>query len=362
MCCSTEPEEDHSLGGRPAGSSGIAASQQVIAVIFSRERGRSCICMLRVERGPPRAGGCGCCLPGWALRSPVPPAIERSGHRAAASHTCLLQAACLLPPASDMPSTPRRRRSNKSASPSPSPRHQSSAQLNPPTDPHEFGGVFGTAATTVFLPLVVIFLAAACQRSPALDVVFFNDGPVEAWKLLVARVGGFGGSGASYRWAFAVCLGWLVAQAALERFLPAEVVPGVKLRDGTQLRYRMNGHLAFWVSVVLALHGWPHILKLGGRLLFDDGQKNVGAEAGALVTSNQLMLHFTAAPLQLVHDHFLELAVASIVVALGELGTLTAAWCLVSCDWPCTHVAQGFHATSTARLSSLRRLALQRGC
>jgi hypothetical protein len=282
--------------------------------------------------GPPRGGwlaarSCGRGRGAEVTRPPYPPPSRglATAPQQATPACCRLPAG---PPASDMPSTPRRRRSNKSASPSPSPRHQSSAQLNPPTDPHEFGGVFGTAATTVFLPLVVIFLAAACQRSPALDVVFFNDGPVEAWKLLVARVGGFGGSGASYRWAFAVCLGWLVAQAALERFLPAEVVPGVKLRNGMQLRYRMNGHLAFWVSVVLALHGWPHILKLGGWLLFDDGQKNVGAEVGALVASNQLMLHFTAAPLQLVHDHFLELAVASIVVALGELGTLTAG-CLV---------------------------------
>ena len=58
-------------------------------------------------------------------------------------------------------------------------------------------------------------------------------------------------------WALKVVAGWIVLQASLERLLPAAVVPGVRLADGSRLRYRMNGLLAFWVSVALLCHACP---------------------------------------------------------------------------------------------------------
>ena len=46
---------------------------------------------------------------------------------------------------------------------------------------------------------------------------------------------------------------------------------GVKLTDGSRLKYRLNGHLAFWVSLLVMGHGFPSITKVP-RL----GQPNFG--------------------------------------------------------------------------------------
>jgi delta14-sterol reductase/lamin-B receptor len=57
--------------------------------------------------------------------------------------------------------------------------------------------------------------------------------------------------------ALLVVLGWFIFQMALERLLPGEVVEGVKLRNGKRLKYKINGHLAFWISLVIMAVGMP---------------------------------------------------------------------------------------------------------
>jgi len=49
--------------------------------------------------------------------------------------------------------------------------------------------------------------------------------------------------------ATAVFLGWFVFQVLLERFLPAQIVEGTPLPDGSRLRYRINGLAAMGVSL-----------------------------------------------------------------------------------------------------------------
>ena len=44
-------------------------------------------------------------------------------------------------------------------------------------------------------------------------------------------------------------LGWLAFQALLQLYLPGPVVEGVTLSTGARLPYKLNGHLAFWVSL-----------------------------------------------------------------------------------------------------------------
>jgi protein-S-isoprenylcysteine O-methyltransferase Ste14 len=56
--------------------------------------------------------------------------------------------------------------------------------------------------------------------------------------------------------AVTVFLGWFAFQVLLERLLPAKIVEGTPLPDGTRLRYRINGLLAMAVSVAVVLIGY----------------------------------------------------------------------------------------------------------
>jgi len=53
-----------------------------------------------------------------------------------------------------------------------------------------------------------------------------------------------------------VCVGWFAFQAALERLLPARIVQGTPLPDGSRLSYRINGSLSMAVSLGAVLLGY----------------------------------------------------------------------------------------------------------
>ncbi len=53
-----------------------------------------------------------------------------------------------------------------------------------------------------------------------------------------------------------VYLGWFVFQAALERFLPARIVQGTALPDGSTLSYRINGLRAMMLSLFVVVAGY----------------------------------------------------------------------------------------------------------
>jgi hypothetical protein len=48
---------------------------------------------------------------------------------------------------------------------------------------------------------------------------------------------------------------WFAFQAVLYLVLPGEIADGVPLPDGSRLKYKLNGHLAFWISLLLAVCG-----------------------------------------------------------------------------------------------------------
>src|SRR5690349_8380529 len=50
--------------------------------------------------------------------------------------------------------------------------------------------------------------------------------------------------------AVAFLFSWFGLQALLQIFAPGEWVPGTPLRDGTRLKYKMNGWPAFWVTML----------------------------------------------------------------------------------------------------------------
>ena len=119
----------------------------------------------------------------------------------------------------------------------------------------EFGGPLGALSTMVSLPLVIYGLYFACGPSScalaAAPALLDPRGWPPLWDPVAAGI----------------LAGWCAVQAALERVMPCEVVEGVVLPDGRgRLTYRLNGHLAFWVSLLLVAHCWPHFDAESGAL------------------------------------------------------------------------------------------------
>ena len=77
---------------------------------------------------------------------------------------------------------------------------------------------------------------------------------------------------------------------ALERCLPGEVAEGVKLKDGSRLKYPLNGHLAFWISLAV--------------MIFTPNFDSEGSASGTLFD------------LSYVYDHYIHLATAALVIAV----------------------------------------------
>eukprot|EP00927_Polykrikos_kofoidii_P021972 TRINITY_DN20650_c0_g1_i1.p1 TRINITY_DN20650_c0_g1~~TRINITY_DN20650_c0_g1_i1.p1 ORF type:complete len:464 (+),score=54.35 TRINITY_DN20650_c0_g1_i1:112-1503(+) len=107
----------------------------------------------------------------------------------------------------------------------------------------EFGGPVGAYATMVALPGVIFFLYYTCGKDfvvPGVDLRTITRmrmpemGELLSWK------------------AVGIYTGWFTFQVLLERALPGQVIEGtdLALAGATgRLKYKMNGHLAFWVSM-----------------------------------------------------------------------------------------------------------------
>lgn len=171
---------------------------------------------------------------------------------------------------------------------------------------YEFGGPIGALATMIFLPLITLLLtywasigqlefdnilpsSDTCSAQPGtlsfLFEVFINSNVIcpsclDMQTLLTCAV---------------IILAWFGFQVFLERVLPGEVVMGALLPDGKRLPYRINGHLAFWVTLLLLDVGWPTWVEI---------------QHGKAASS---VLVFGRAPLSLLYDFHATLAFVTIL-------------------------------------------------
>ena len=110
---------------------------------------------------------------------------------------------------------------------------------------YEFGGPVGSFFTTISLPLVIFLLYVLCNDKYCL--------PLSALYSFDLQTGNFSFLEFLYQiefWnlnAFLATLGWLLFQALLQIVLPGSYAKGVKLDDGSQLSYKINGNFIFYL-------------------------------------------------------------------------------------------------------------------
>uniref|UniRef100_A0A7S1MYI5 Delta(14)-sterol reductase n=2 Tax=Hemiselmis andersenii TaxID=464988 RepID=A0A7S1MYI5_HEMAN len=152
---------------------------------------------------------------------------------------------------------------------------------------YEFGGPVGTTANVVLLPLLILFLYFACPAVkdgtclPGIDITKLTSISVPPLSSLLSP------------FAFALVTAWFFFLYLLELCLPKVIAYGTPLvGTGERLPYRINGHLSFWVSLLVVEHApWQ-----GTGLVY-------------------------------LYDHFVEVAVAaSVFSALLSIGLFVASF------------------------------------
>jgi len=117
---------------------------------------------------------------------------------------------------------------------------------------YEFGGKFGAIFIMLSLPLLVYLLFSATQNNSHFNA---GGGTDEAFQELFKSL-----TKASHDWTMnmqlrgiGVILIWFAFQSVLAIALPGPIVEGVLTPSGQRLQYKLNGHFAFWVTVVSLL-------------------------------------------------------------------------------------------------------------
>lgn len=154
---------------------------------------------------------------------------------------------------------------------------------------YEFGGPIGAGLVIVCLPYVIFALFFLCNQDTCLE---FNHFSSFDWEQFLSQL-----SHAHSRltlWSLQIFMGWFLFQVLLERYLPGEIAEGTIL-PGTKdarLKYTMNGHLAFWISIIAMGHAIPILVQIS---------PNVFA-----------IQSFRPLPLHLLHERYVELIAASV--------------------------------------------------
>ena len=168
---------------------------------------------------------------------------------------------------------------------------------------YEFGGPIGAFLTILSLPpliLTLTYFASIGQVNTNLHDIYSNCFSIQNYNNYNNLT--------TLLYCTCVLLSWFGFQVLLERFLPCDVVQGVTLENGQRLKYKLNGHLAFWTTVSILLMGYPAIS-------YDNGNGNGNDyEYDEDQQQRILKIYFQSFPLQLLYDYYADLALSSIVL------------------------------------------------
>lgn len=123
------------------------------------------------------------------------------------------------------------------------------SQLNPRTKEFEFSGVKGALAISLGLPLFTVVLNQMVRPDYYIRGLFTNFSVVELWNGIKPLQYYFTRSDL---WTYYIT--WYVVLAFFDTILPGVYMQGVELRDGTKLKYKINGiAISAGLALVLAM-------------------------------------------------------------------------------------------------------------
>ncbi len=129
--------------------------------------------------------------------------------------------------------------------------------------------------------------------------------------------------------AFGCVVAWFLFQVLLERVLPGDVALGVPLAQdgGKRLPYRINGHLAFWITLLVLGHGCPQFTSpevagagISPTIEGEDGDvllQQAGTLAAGAIPVLGKLTGFGPFPLDKLYDHFPQFAFAVLIFSFG---------------------------------------------
>lgn len=124
------------------------------------------------------------------------------------------------------------------------------SKLNPKTVHREFSGVPGALAIATFLPLIIVLFYYLCNEQYSVRGITVELGKVKSQ--LPSNVHEL----------LQLCFdkncwlaytAWFSILAVLDIYAPGKDIPGVELRDGTRLMYRINGKSMSGLLIALLL-------------------------------------------------------------------------------------------------------------
>jgi delta14-sterol reductase len=124
------------------------------------------------------------------------------------------------------------------------------SELNPVTKSKEFGGTIGAIVLIIFLPLITLFLYLACNDIYIAEGIKINIDAIKTsfdvnllnnWQDILFN---------KECWKFYLI--WFFGLVLLDVYIPGKEKYGVELRDGTKLKYIINGlQLVIFLLMVL---------------------------------------------------------------------------------------------------------------
>lgn len=114
---------------------------------------------------------------------------------------------------------------------------------------YEFGGPVGTLLNVIFLPICILIFSELSSNGDLTLTLRQLSQDHDATYLKSVFCPSCDTKTVLYNCAI-IILGWFAYQILLQQFLPADIVEGTLLRNNTRLKYRINGHATFWVTVL----------------------------------------------------------------------------------------------------------------
>ena len=156
----------------------------------------------------------------------------------------------------------------------------------------EFGGPIGAMGIVICLPLVIYLLFFLCNDTHCLRNPFDWHHIIFTFESMTEQLTNT--SFFTLRGCM-IYISWMAINVLLNYLLPGEVVEGVLLRNNTRLKYKLTGHLQFWILLLATTASmWPEL------------EYNRDTDVAKVVSLSSLSI-------QIIYEEFIPLASAAIL-------------------------------------------------